>query len=85
MSNQQLEIEGIGQQLATLDQWKIDNNIFTHKTYCEEPWSCWNEIECALDFADKYGMEAICVGNTEKQAVTSFCFENQINMPFWWN
>ena len=88
MNNNQLELVGIGQQKMTLEQWKKDNNIFTHRHYVptedEKLWSCWDELESPHDFIDKYGQQAIAMSMTEKQAILDFCFDNEIEIPFWW-
>ena len=82
----QLTIDGIGQQLTTLAQWKKENNIFTHKNDCDDalPWSAWDEIESPFEFADKYSFDAIVRGNSEKQAILKYCEQEQIKPPFWW-
>lgn len=88
MGNNQLELDGIGQQLAKLSDWKKENNIFTHNSMVNDPeyknWSCWDEIEGALDFMDKYGYDAIALAHTEKEAIIKFCTDNDIKLPFWW-
>ena len=86
---QQLEINGIGQQKATLTDWKKENNIYTHKLNDETldhdvQWSCWDEFKCVEEFASDYGYDAIALGKTEKQAILKFCHDNEIKPPFWW-
>lgn len=88
MNEPQLELEGIGQQKATLADWKAGNNIYTF--YSENmageecPWSCWDEIESPIDFMEQYGCDSIGVGETEKEAIIEFCMDNEIKLPFWW-
>jgi len=82
---QQLGIEGIGQQKATLSDWKKQNGIFTHKSdICEKQWTAWNEIESPCDFLSEYGGEAFGFGATEKAAILDFCEKENIKPPFWW-
>ncbi len=82
---QQLGIEGIGQQLATLADWKKQNNIFTHKGIIEDkPWSAWSELESPFDFLHEYGDSAFGFGKTEKVAILNYCEQENINPPFWW-
>jgi len=83
MKNQQLEINGIGQQCMTLDQWKKDNNIFTHKTN-DDRWSCWDEYESVEEFSSKYSYAFVALGKSEKEAILNFCNANDIAPPFWW-
>lgn len=82
----QLEIAGIGQQKITLAMWKNENQIFTHNAGSEEefPWTCWDEIESALEFGETYSFEAMGFGKTEKEAILNFCEEEKIDPPFWW-
>lgn len=85
----QLEIEGIGQQKATLADWKRENDVYTHYSEymeCEDgpAWSCWDQIESPIEFGEKYSFDAIGVGSTEKEAIIKFCSENEIKLPFWW-
>lgn len=82
----QLEIEGIGQQLATLEDWKKERKVFTHKSDAvdETPWSAWDEIESAHDFGHKYGFDSMGFGKTEKEAILNYCYQENIKPPFWW-
>ena len=88
MSEKQLELEGIGQQLASLSQWKKDNGIYTHHHYCpdedEMEWSCWDEFESPLEFIERYPMDAMGYGKSQKSAIIDFCQKEQIDLPFWW-
>lgn len=87
-TSQQLEIEGIGQQKATLSQWKIDNSVFTHHSPHLEgngfTWSCWGESSDPEQFLSKYGDNSFGFGNSEKSAILSFCNKHNIEIPFWW-
>lgn len=81
----QLEIEGIGQQKATLSDWKRDNKIYTwHSPGCDHEWSCWDEIESPHDFGHTYSFDAMGFGNTEKEAILDYCQKEGIAPPFWW-
>lgn len=85
----QLEIDGIGQQLATLEDWKAQNKIFTHRSEYHEVfngpvWSCWDEIEDPFEFDEKYSFNAMGYGDTEKEAIIDFCINEEIALPFWW-
>ena len=80
---QQIEIEGVGQQLATLATWKKENLIFTRLGNFGE-WTCWDEIECPIEFLNRYGGEAIACAATEKEAIRKFCHEEGVELPFWW-
>lgn len=87
MAEQQLELEGIGQQKYTLAMWKKENKIYTHLAdHMEDDrrWSCWDEFESPLDFGEKYSYDAMAVAGTEKKAIEKFCDENDIKLPFWW-
>jgi len=81
----QLEIEGIGQQKATLSDWKKENKIYTYESNgIEKPWSAWGEVEAPWDFGHEYGFDKMGLGNTEKEAIWSFCDKWGIQPPFWW-
>lgn len=88
VKSMQLEIEGIGQQKVTLSMWKKENNIFTHNSPHmpdkKTNWSCWDEYECPGDFISSYSDSAMGYGETEKEAILKFCYDNEINPPFWW-
>jgi len=86
MSNEQLSIEGIGQQKATLGDWKKVNKIYTwNSPGCgDHPWTCWDEMESPGDFGDKYGFDAMGFGATEKEAIIEYCEKEEIELPFWW-
>ena len=83
---QQIEIEGIGQQLATLEGWKNQNQIFTHKSHIDDDkkWNAWGETESPFDFLHKYGDSAFGFGETEKEAILNYCEQENIKPPFWW-
>lgn len=87
MSKHQLEIPGIGQQLATLADWKKDNSVFTHHAdhmpADENPWCAWDEIESPSHFLEKFG-DLFGYGKTEKAAIIDFCGQHDIKLPFWW-
>ncbi len=83
----QLEIPGIGQQLATLDDWKAENLIFTHNSGFSDnglAWSAWGEIESPHDFGHEYSFDSMGYGSTEKDAIVQYCAKVKINPPFWW-
>lgn len=82
----QLEIDGIGQQKATLKDWKSVNKIYTwNSPRCgDKPWSCWDEIESPGDFGHTYGFEEMGFGSTEKDAIIDYCKKQDIKLPFWW-
>ncbi len=83
----QLEIPGIGQQLATLDDWKAENDIFTHNSGFSDdglPWSAWSGIESPHDFGHEHSFDSMGYGNTEKDAIVQYCLKEKIRLPFWW-
>lgn len=86
--SKQLEIDGIGQQKASLADWKKQNKIFTHDAPHmgnDGPrWSCWAEIAAPSDFLEIYGQDAFGYGGSEKTAITDFCQKHEIELPFWW-
>jgi len=89
MKMQQLEINGIGQQVMTPDEWKQQNNIFTRELNDDDlddgvRWACWDEHECVEEFASIYSYDSVALGESEKEAILSFCNANDIAPPFWW-
>ena len=83
----QLEIDGIGQQRATLSEWKSQNNIFTyHAKFADDhtKWTCWDKIEDPSEFLGKYGDHCFGFGLTEKAAILNFCQKHRVKPPFWW-
>lgn len=84
----QLEIEGIGQQLATLADWKKDHAVFTHKSWAshhgEKPWNAWAGNPRPLDHLETNGEGAFGFGETEKEAILNLCEKENIEPPFWW-
>lgn len=81
----QLEIEGIGQQLFDIDIWKKNNGIFTFKSGgMPKFWSAWNEIEDPVEFLNNYGGDAFGYGDSEKEAIIEFCEIEKIEIPFHW-
>ncbi len=82
----QLELDGIGQQLATLEGWKEENKIFTRDTHENKdlPWIAWDEIESPYEFSYKYSFMDMAFGSTEKEAIENYCQQESIRLPFWW-
>jgi hypothetical protein len=84
----QLEIEGIGQQKASLSDWKVENNIYTHHAPHMEGnkrWTCWAEIECPAEFLGQHGDHNMGFGETQKAAIQDFCKLHNVAPPFWWS
>jgi len=81
----QLDIPGIGQQLATLAEWKAQNKIYTQMINSEDyDWSAWDEIESPHEFGSKFGFDCMGLGNSEKEAILNYCGKQNIDPPFWW-
>lgn len=86
MTEHQLTIDGIGQQKATLSDWKNQKGVYTHKSdySMPEPWSAWAHSANPLDLLEKYGDGCFGFGNTEKAAILNLCLIENIEPPFWW-
>lgn len=84
----QLEIEGIGQQKATLADWKKDNEIYSHKAWAvlagDCPWSAWANNPDPIDHLGNHGDHWFGHGETEKEAILKLCEIEEIKIPFWW-
>ncbi len=84
----QLEIAGIGQQIATVSDWKKENDVYTHKSWGlpagDNPWNAWCGNPDAGDHLNNKGEDAFGFGETEKEAILNLCSKEEIKPPFWW-
>lgn len=88
MTEQQLSIDGIGQQKATIANWKKENRVYTHFSAMTSsgglPWSSWTENPDPIDELSRYGDSAFGFGNSEKEAIIDVCKKQKIKLPFWY-
>jgi len=83
----QIEIPGIGQQKATLADWKVEHEVFTHKSEIPQnsnPWNAWMEFESAFEYMHKNNPDDMGFGKSEKDAILNLCDKHGITPPFWW-
>ena len=83
----QLEIEGVGQQKMTLNDWMNAHTIFTHHAphmNGDKRWTCWDEFRDPGEFLGCHGDHCFGFGSSQKEAVMDFCKNHEIEPPFWW-
>jgi len=82
----QLSIDGIGQQLASVEDWMKEHEVYTHRSNNEyvDPWSAWDGDPDPAEALGRYGDDYFGFGATQKEAIFDLCKKIEIKPPFWW-